>query len=248
MTYGRYRRGDGLAYRLDPRTKMLFVLVMIVATFAMPSGLRLLVLACVAVAALVVSNIRPLEALGLLRPFVWLMAFVLAFNAFFASAGVVYGLEAVARFVIVLLGTSSLMITTSPTELTDGVSLLLRPLARLGVHVVDLALSVGMTLRFVPVVMGEYERVKRAQEARFAHFDEGRLFERVRAYVPVMVPLFASALRRSRRLAVALENRGYGLPPEPPARGRSCLRVYRMHAADWAVVGGCALLLVLAFV
>lgn len=243
MTYGKYRRGTTLAYRLDPRTKMVFALVLIVAAFAVSGWPGLAVLAASALAALVASGVRPLEALAMLRPFVWLMVFVLAFNSLFASAGLAYGLGSVLRFAIVLLGTSSLMVTTSPTELTDGVALLLRPLGRLGVPTDNAGLAVGMTLRFVPVVLAEFDRVKAAQEARFASFEAKRLTDRVRAYIPVMVPLFASTLRRSRRLALALGNRGYG---RGPAGGRTCIRSYRLGPTDAAVLAGCAGLLLVA--
>lgn len=240
MTYGRYRPGATLAYQLDPRTKMVFSLVLIVATFAVSSWVGLVILAAVSVVALVASNMGVREAFATLRPFVWLMAFVLVFNSLFASAGLSYGFESVLRFAIVLLGTSSLMVTTSPTELTDGVALLLKPLAKLGVPTDNVSLAVGMTLRFVPVVLAEFNRMKAAQEARFASFDSKRLVDRVRCYIPVMVPVFASALRRSRRLALALENRGYG---QAQAGKRTCIRSYRLGRADAVVLGACACVL-----
>lgn len=236
MTYGRYREGTTLAYRLDPRTKMLFVLTLTVSTFLVTDGPGLALVSVIAVGALVASGVSVREALSMLRPFVWLMAFVLAFNALFATAGLAYGLESVARFVIVLLGTSSLMVTTTATELTDGVDLLLRPLRRLGLHTDDASLAVGMTLRFVPVVLAEFERVREAQVSRHASFGAGGPLSRVRAYIPVLVPTFASSLRRSRTLALALENRGYGLPSQ---RERTCLREYHFSAADAGVFVVC---------
>lgn len=243
MTYGKYRPGATLAYRLDPRTKMVFALVLIIATFATSNWTGVAVLAASALAALVASGVRPLEVLAMLRPFVWLMAFVLVFNSLFASAGLAYGLGSVLRFVIVLIGTSFLMVTTSPTELTDGVALMLRPLARLGIPIDNVDLAVGMTLRFVPVVLAEFDRVKAAQEARFACFEAKRLSDRVRAYIPVMVPLFASIMRRSRRLALALGNRGYG---RASSGGRTCIRSYRLGRVDAAVLAGSAGLLLAA--
>lgn len=242
MTYGRYRKGATLAYRLDPRTKMAFVLVLMVSTFLVTGGVGLAVLSVVAVGALVASGLGVRDALAMLRPFVWLMAFVLAFNGLFASAGLVYGMESVLRFVIVLLGTSALMVTTTATELTDGVSLLLAPLGRLGLPTDDLGLAVGMTLRFVPTLLDEFERVRMAQLARHARLDSGRPLERVRAHVPVLVPTFASALRRSRTLALALENRGYGLSR---VAARTRIRTYRLHGTDMVVLMLCVGLLAL---
>lgn len=247
MTFGRYRPGTTLAYRIDPRTKLLFVTVLVVATFVVGGHIGLAACAAAAIGACAASGIGPKEALSTLRPFIWLMAFVLVFNSLFARSGIVYGLESVARFAIVLVGTSALMVTTTPTELADAITLLLRPLARLGVRTESAGLAVGMTLRFVPVVMDEFGRVRRAQEGRFADFSTGGLVRRVKAWVPVMVPVFANAFRRSRRLALALESRGFGLPIEGGGTP-TCIRSYRFRAWDGVVIGLCAGLLALGLV
>jgi energy-coupling factor transport system permease protein len=228
MTYGVYQRRDTFAHSLDPRTKVVFVAAFIVAAFIANGWLELGIVAVVAVTMLAASGIGPRRAARSLRPFVWLMAFVLVFNAIFSAGGLSYAAQSVARFALVLLGGSTLMATTSPTELTDAVSLLLSPLRRLGVRVDDAALSVSMTLRFVPVVLGEFRRVRAAQEARLARFDQASPFARARAYVPVMVPLFAGALRRSQTLALAIRNREYGKADTP----RTCIRAYTLAPRD----------------
>ena len=232
MSYGIYQRRDTFAHGLDPRSKVIFVAAFLVAAFIADGWLDLGVVALVAVAMLAASGIGPRRALSSLRPFAWLMAFVLVFNAAFSAAGLAGALQSVARFALVLLGSSTLMGTTSPTELTDAASMLLAPLRRLGVRVDDVALSVSMTLRFVPVVLGEFRRVKAAQEARLARFDQPSPVARARAYVPVMVPLFAGALRRSQTLALAIRNREYGAT----GAARTCVRAYRLAPADFAAL------------
>ncbi len=239
MSYGAYTRADTLAHSLDPRAKVVFSLLLLVAAFLANGAVGLGLVAVLTAGALAAAGIGPARAARSLRPFAWLMVFVLAFNAVFSAGGAVYAVESVARFALVLLGSSTLMATTSPTELTDAAALLLRPLARLGVRVDDAVLCVSMTLRFVPLVLSEFRRVKAAQEARLARFDQPSPIARARAYVSVMVPLFAGALRRSDTLALAIRNREYG----SAGVGRTCVREYRLVARDWAALAvGSALL------
>lgn len=239
MSYGAYTSADTFAHSLDPRAKVVFSLLLLVAAFLANGAVELGLVAVVTVASLVAAGIGPARAARTLRPFAWLMAFVLVFNAAFSTGGVAYGAESVARFALVLLGSSTLMATTSPTELTDAAALLLGPLARLGARVDDAVLGVSMTLRFVPLVLGEFRRVKAAQEARLARFDQPSPLARARAYVSVMVPLFAGALRRSETLALAIRNREYGAADVR----RTCIREYRLGARDYtAIAAGVALL------
>ncbi len=242
MNYGIYQQRDTFAHSLDPRTKVVFAAVFLVAAFVADGWFGLGVVAAAAVAMLTASGIGARGAAASLKPFVWLMAFVLVFNTVFSATGLAGALQSVARFALVLLGSSTLMATTSPTELTDAASMLLSPLRRLGVRVDDLALSVSMTLRFVPVVLGEFHRVKAAQEARLARFDQSSPLARARAYLPVMVPLFAGALRRSQTLALAIRNREYGATDKP----RTCIREYRLDVRDRAVLVVAAVLLAVA--
>ena len=242
MSYGAYTRADTFAHSLDPRAKVVFSLLLLVAAFLADGVFELGLVAGVTAATLAAAGIGPARAARTLRPFAWLMAFVLVFNAVFSAGGVAYAAGSVARFALVLLGSSTLMATTSPTELTDATSMLLSPLRRFGVRVDDAALSVSMTLRFVPVVLGEFRRVKAAQEARLARFDQPSPFARARAYVPVMVPLFAGALRRSQTLALAIRNRDYASTGVP----RTCVRAYRLTRRDYATLLAAVALLALA--
>lgn len=239
MGYGVYQARESFAHGLDPRAKVVFSFLFIVAAFLADDAHELVLVAFAAATSLAASGIGCAQAMRTLRPFVWLMAFVLVFNALFSAGGVAYAAESVARFALVLLGSSTLMATTSPTELADAAALLLRPLARLGARVDDAVLCVSMTLRFVPLMLGEFKRIKAAQEARLARFDQASPVARARAYVSVMVPLFAGALRRSEALALAIRNRDYGAA----GARRTCIRAYRLARRDRAVLlAGAALL------
>lgn len=259
-SYGIYRNGRTLAHSLDPAARVLFCALYLVAAFvaAEPLDLALVSIACIL--ALAVSGIDPSRALRTLKPFWALMLFVLVFNALFTASGTVlaavgplaltsggaaFGLVSILRFALVLLGTSGLMATASPTELADATNRLLKPLTALGIDIDGITLTTELTLRFVPVLVEEYRRVRAAQEARLATFDQSNPLSRAQAFVPLIVPLFAGALRRSEDLALAIQNREYGMHPEV---ARTCIRAYKITARDLAVVAGGLALLVIVLV
>lgn len=254
---GVFRPGATPVHRLHPVTKLVYCLLYMVAVFLAQTPLAMGAAALAALASLTLSGTSPRGALRLLRPFRWLIGFVLVFNACFTASGPVlvtvgpldltaggllFSATSVLRFMLVLLGTSTLMSTTSPTALADGTSTLLRPLRRLGLRTDGIALSVQLTLRFVPVLIDELARIKEAQEARLARFDARSPLARARAYVPVIVPMFTGALRRSDTLALAMVNREYGRH----SCRRTCARTYRRAASDACVVAAAVALTVLA--
>ncbi len=253
--FGAYCPGNTLAHRLDPRAKILFVVLFFVAAFSAQGVLALCVLLAAALAVQVASGSGVRVALHSLKPFAWLMVFVLVFDALFVNSGVVLwsagpvtltaggvtcAVENVLRFICVLLGTSALMATTSPTQLTDGFALMLRPLDRLGVRTASASLAMSMTLRFIPTFVNEFDKVCIAQASRGADFASGGVLQRALALVPALVPVFASALRRSESVAYAVEARAFGA-----AGSRTCLRAYALRGADVLVLAAaCALILV----
>ncbi len=250
--FGVFRPGSSLAHRLDPRAKIAFVILFFVAAFCAQGLAGLAILVVAAVASQAASGGTFARALRQLKPFLWLIVFVAIFDALFvrsgtvlfeagpvcvSAGGIAFGVENVVRFACLLLGTSALMATTSPAALTDGFALITRPLARIGVRTDRAQLAVSMTLRFVPTLVGEFDRIRIAQASRAANFG-GNVAQRAISTVPVLVPLFTSALRRSETLAFAVESRLFGAKPG----GRTRLKTYRMGGCDWAIVAmGCAL-------
>ncbi len=250
--FGVFRPGSSLAHRLDPRAKIAFVILFFVAAFCAQGLAGLAILVVAAVASQAASGGTFARALRQLKPFLWLIVFVAIFDALFvrsgavlfeagpvcvSAGGIAFGVENVVRFACLLLGTSALMATTSPAALTDGFALITRPLARIGVRTDRAQLAVSMTLRFVPTLVGEFDRIRIAQASRAADFG-GNVAQRAISTVPVLVPLFTSALRRSETLAFAVESRLFGAKPG----GRTRLKTYRMGGCDWAIVAvGCAL-------
>ncbi len=184
------------------------------------------------------------------------MAFVLIFNAVFTASGTVlitlgpltitsggisFALDSVLRFVLVLLGGAGLMATTSPTELSDAATRALAPLNRLGIKTDTASLAIQMTLRFVPTLVEELDRIRTAQEARLADFSQPGILARVRAYIPVIVPLLASAFRRADTLALAIQNREWDAHPSVR---RTCIRAYRLRALDGVAIASAVILLI----
>lgn len=248
LSFGIYRPGSSFAHLLHPATKLVFCLLFMIAGFIAERPLALAAVALAALASLVASGSSVRQSLRALRPFRWLMGFVLVFNTLFtasgtlllqagpvqiSSGGLLFGALCVLRFALIMLGTSTLMVTTSPTALADGAATLMKPLARLGLRTDDATIAIQLTLRFVPVLVEEFNRIKAAQEARLARFGSPSPLQRARSFIPVITPLFSSALRRSDTLALAMVNREYGTRP---AASRTCIRSYRFGRADVAVL------------
>lgn len=255
-TFGAYRPGTTTAHKLDPRAKIAFAVLFIATAFVAQGAPALLILLAAAMAVQAASGSSAHAALRSLKPFAWLIAFVLVFDTLFVNSGDVIwcagpatittggascAIENVLRFVCVLLGTSALMTTTSPTQLTDGFSLMLRPLDRFGVRTASAGLAMSMTLRFIPTLTKEFNKVCVAQISRGADFANGGVLQRALALVSALVPMFAGALRRSESLAYAVEARAFGAV----GPSRTCLRSYRLRGIDWAALALAAALLLI---
>ena len=149
--------------------------------------------------------------------------------------GVRYAVMIAVRIVCLIAGTSLLTYTTSPIVLTDAIERLLRPLAKLHLPVHELAMMMTIALRFIPTLIEETEKIMNAQKARGAQLDSGKLVQRVKALVPVLIPLFVSAFRRADELAVAMECRCYH-----GGEGRTRLKQMHMTARDVLLACVCA--------
>ena len=221
ITLGQYFPGDTVVHRLDPRTKLILVVLYIVALFnAKGWGAYMLVLA-VTVICMVVSHIHPRNIFKGLKPMLFIIALTALLNIFYTQGtpiregwivtweGIERAVKMMLRITLLIVGTFLLTYTTSPMELTDGLELLLKPLNRLKVPVHEMTLMMSMALRFIPTLIEETDKIMSAQKARGADFETGNLIERAKALLPILVPLFVSAFRRADELAVAMESRCY---------------------------------------
>jgi len=223
VTVGQYFPGKSLLHRMDPRTKILAVLLLSVAIFLPRGWMGYVLTALFTLSAVALSQVPLRFILRGLRPILIFLGIAVVFNAFLTPGealyhfgkftitreGLILSLVASVRLVLLVITASLMTLTTSPIQLTDGLERLLRPLSPLGVPAHELALMMTIALRFIPTLAEEADRIMRAQMARGADFQSGNLVNRVKGLIPVMVPLFVAAFRRADELATAMESRGY---------------------------------------
>lgn len=245
IALGQYYPADSIMHRLDPRTKVIGAVVYIVAAFLCNNLLSFGLLLLSALFLIFLSRIPLRIVLRSIRALIFIMAFTAILNIFWitdADAAPLFQWKFItiyekglynAAFILIrittmVIGTSLfLTYTTSPIALTDAIEQLLRPLARIKVPVHEFAMMMTIALRFIPTIVEETDKIMSAQKARGADFTTGSLPARVKALIPVIVPLFASAFRRAGELATAMECRCYH-----GGKGRTKLRVLRYHARD----------------
>ena len=213
---GAYASGSTPLHRLDPRAKLVMLLVATVATFAASSLWGLLVMAAGLAAALVASKTSLATVLMGLRPAALILALSLASNAIvlvgqpgFSPEGLARGALVVCRIALVVGFALSFSSTTPPPAIADGLGALLAPLRRVGVPVGAVAMSASVALRFIPLTAEEVDRIRCAQRARGARLDEGGLLRRLRGWGQVLVPLVVGLFRRADELASAMVDRCY---------------------------------------
>ena len=240
ITLGQYFPGNTVIHRLDPRTKLLWVVLFIVGLFQANgwAGYALVLLVTVLVMAL--GHIRPKNIFKGLRPMLFIIILTAALNLFYTSGtpvrpgwivtweGIARAVKMILRIVLLIAGTFLLTYTTSPMALTDGMERLLSPLKKLHFPVHEMTLMMSMALRFIPTLIEETDKIMSAQKARGADFENGSLIQRAKALLPILVPLFVSAFRRADELAVAMESRCYH-----GGEGRTRLKQLVMARRDW---------------
>jgi energy-coupling factor transport system permease protein len=224
IALGKYVAVDSPVHRLDPRTKLVATLALMI-TAVQCERLPALILFSVSVLVSARLSLLPMALLlRNLRPFLWLFAFTLIMHGLmspgvvilpipltdlgFSYEGLRFGAFFSLRLAVVVSLASLLTLTTSPIEITDGLERLLNPLRRFGFPAHELAMMVTIALRFIPVLIEEAERLHKAQLARGADFSGGPI-RRARQLLPLLVPLFLSAFSRADRLAIAMESRCY---------------------------------------
>ena len=255
ITLGQYFPGDTVVHRLDPRTKLLMVIVYIVALFLAKWLVSYAVMLAFLVTTVALSRIRPRALFKGLKPLLFIIIFTAIINVFYTKGDVLVqfwifkitksGLEnaifMVLRISLLVAGTFMLTYTTSPISLTDGLESLLSPLKKLHAPVHELSMMMSIALRFIPTLIEETDKIMSAQKARGADFESGNLLSRAKAMVPILVPLFISAFRRADELATAMECRCYH-----GGEGRTKLSELHYQTRDWvAYLTGAALLAVM---
>ena len=232
ITLGQYFPGNSPVHKLDPRTKLLLLIVYIIALFSAVSFVSYGI--CLAFLVLI------LVFTGVLNLFFYAEGTVLVsfLGITVTTGGVIRAVFMVIRILMLVSATFMLTYTTSPIALTDGLEALLSPLKKLHLPVHELSMMMCIALRFIPTLIEETDKIISAQKARGADFESGKLMERVKALVPILVPLFISAFRRADELATAMECRCY-----QGGEGRTKMKQMHYASRDFSAFGAGAALL-----
>lgn len=240
LLLGRYIPGDSLIHHLDPRAKLFASFYFIVIIFFCNNFASFGLMFLFTFMSILLSKISLSFFLKGVRPLIWLILFTVSLQVLFTNGGTVYfkfgfltisefGLQNGAyiflRIVLIIFMSTLLTLTTPPLSLADAIEYLLRPLKKLKFPAHETSMMISIALRFVPTLMDETEKIMNAQRARGVDFNEGNLMQKMKAVVPLLIPLFVSSFDRAEDLALAMEARGY--------RGGEGRTKYRLLRWQW---------------
>ncbi|HBN96852.1 MAG TPA: transporter [Firmicutes bacterium] len=246
VTIGQHIPGDSIIHRLDPRTKILSAIFLIVLLFLV-NGFVGYGLVALGIALVIRASRIPWKfVIRGVRPLLVILVLTLTLHLFMTEGRVIFqiwflkvtweglfrGLMMGTRLILLIIGTSMLTLTTSPMQLTDGIETLLRPGKKIGIPAHELAMMMTIALRFIPTLLEETEKIMKAQMARGADFQTGGIMQRAKSLIPLLVPLFVNAFRRADDLAIAMEARGYR-----GGEGRTKLRELKFQRVDVVALG-----------
>lgn len=223
ITLGQYLPGKSCIHRLDPRTKIILLLAFIVFIFITGNYFALLLTTASVIAIMAATRIPVKMYLKSMKVILFIVLFTGVLNLFYGRgepllqlgflkvtlAGINNAIFVAVRIASLIIVSSVLTFTTSPTDLTDALERLMKPLNHLHVKVHEIAMMMTIALRFVPTLLEETDKIMSAQKARGADMESGNLIQRIKALIPVLIPLFVSAFRRAYDLATAMECRCY---------------------------------------
>jgi energy-coupling factor transport system permease protein len=224
MIFGRYVPTDSAIHKMDPRSKLIVIFLFVCIIFLANNWQTYALIGIYTFIMLGLSRVPFKFLFGGLKPILWLVLFTFLLQLFFTREGALVwswgpvkiyeegirmGLFISLRFFFLILMTSLLTLTTTPIEITDGLETLLHPLKKVKFPVHEMALMMSISLRFIPTLMQETDKIMKAQIARGVEFASGPLKERIKAVIPLLIPLFVSSFKRAEELAVAMEARGY---------------------------------------
>ena len=253
ITLGQYFPANSLLHRMDPRMKLVLTVFWICMVFVPQNWYGLAAVIAFLVLTVACSGLPVRMLFKSVKPILPVILFTSIINVFYITKGTLLwewkfihiytgGLITAAfialRIVSLIIGSSLLTYTTPPTALTDALERLLSPLKLLRLPVHDLAMMMTIALRFIPTLVEETDKIMSAQKARGADLESGNILQRVRAMVPILIPLLASSFRRAYELATAMECRCYH-----GGDGRTRMKQLRLAARDYLSLAVCILLL-----
>lgn len=252
VSFGQYFPTKSVLHRLDPRGKILMFIAYIVIIFCTFNYVSLGITAAFTLAFLVLSKISPKFYFKSLKVILIIVILTSLLNLFYGSGeplwqwwifritlnGIHRAVFVTVRIICLILASSCLTFTTSPTELTDAIERLMKPLKVVHFPVHEVAMMMSLALRFVPTLLEETDKIMQAQKARGADMESGNLIKRVKALVPILIPLFVSAFRRAYDVATAMECRCYR-----GGAGRTRMKQIHLSARDFTAFALTALMI-----
>lgn len=242
ITIGQYFPGNSFIHKMDARMKIILIVILIVSIFVCKNIISLATIILATVILVAISRIAPKTILKSIKPLAIIIIITAVLNIFYGTGeplvtigklsitanGIETAIFMAVRIITLVVISSLLTYTTSPTELTDALERLLKPLKLIKVDVHSIAMTMTIALRFIPTLVEEIDKIMSAQKSRGADMDSGGLIHRAKALVPVLIPLFVSAFRRAGELAYAMECRCYR-----GGDGRTKMKVMKMSAKDF---------------
>ena len=244
VALGQYMPLDSVVHKMDPRSKIMIMLFLMVAIFIPAGVLGYVIIGIFILLSLYLSKLNIKYALRTMKPMLWMMAFLLVINLLVIKTGTplfsikgftIYSdavnqtLYIVVRLMLMIIITTVLTATTKPLDLTLGIEKLLKPFEKIGVPAHIIAMMISIALRFIPTLIEETQRIMNAQASRGVDLENGSIKEKIMAILSLIVPLFVSAFDRADQLANAMEARGYD-----PSRKRTRYKVLKMQTIDYA--------------
>lgn len=243
ITFGQFYPGNSLIHRLDARFKLVLTLAFIILAFVAQNFLALGLITAAVFLMMILSKVPVKMYLKTVKSIWFFVALTAVLNIFFIKTGTVVfewwkiqiysgGLEKAVfialRIFLLLIISSALTYTTTPTSLTDAIESLLKPLSKIGINTHTFAMMMTIALRFIPTLIEETGKIMNAQKARGASMDTGSIINRIKAVIPILIPLLASSIRRATELADAMECRCYH-----GGKGRTRLNVMKASGLDY---------------
>ena len=241
ITLGQYYQKDSVIHRLDPRMKIIAVIVYIIMLFMIKDFIGYAITAVFVIGVIAASGVPLRFILRGMKPIAVILAITFVINLFMypgtilvsvgpqdiTRQGVRQAFFMAFRLLMLIFGTSLLTYTTKPMQLTDGFESILSPLSRFGFPAHEIAIMMSIALRFIPMLIQEADKIMKAQQARGADFESGNLVQRMKSLVPLLIPLFIGAFRIAQELAMAMEARCYR-----GGVGRTRLHVMKLSGRD----------------
>lgn len=242
VTIGQYLPGDSFIHKTDARVKIVIALIYMISIFLCRNYISLGIVILLALGICLLSKIKPKIILKGLKPIIVIVVFTTILNLFYGNGeplvqfwflkitadGINNAVFMGLRIIILVIFGLMLTYTTTPTALTDAIEALLKPLTYLKVDVQSFAMTMTIALRFIPTLLEEVGKIMAAQKSRGADMESGNIFKRIKAIVPIMIPLFVSSFRRANELEYAMECRCYR-----GGNGRTKMKVMKMQGQDY---------------